>query len=182
MKRAGAKRRVNQSSAVKRRQDVQKILGVEADGIFGVKTERAFHALAIEQDIPTGGEIHAVLASSFADPADVRAFQRCKEAGGSDQHCFKVGDNGIGYWNDDTTGDVPICALPPEKWKPFGEQARGKLVLVNTESNFVVCELRDTLPHESAITNGAGIDLNPAACKVLRLTPPVKYPVTWRWA
>jgi hypothetical protein len=161
---------------------VQRILGVEDDGIFGTITERAFHALATEQDEPPDTGVHAVLASSFADPADIAAFRRCKARGFPDRYCFRLGDNGIGLWGDDTTVDVPMCALPREKWSRYGDKARGKLVEVSTESTSVVCELRDTMPRESAITNGAGIDLNDAACRALGLRPPVKYPVTWRWA
>ena len=55
--------------------------------------------------------IHRVHASSFADPADVRRFRACKAAGKSDQECFKVGDNGVGCWGDDTTTAVPMLSL-----------------------------------------------------------------------
>jgi hypothetical protein len=74
-----------------------------------------------------------------------------------------------------------MCALPPEKWKPFGNAARGKKVLVKCGGKQVICELRDTMPHEANITNGAGIDLNPAAWKALGHTPPVSLRATWEW-
>ena len=125
--------------------------------------------------------VNHVKASSFADPADVAAFRRCKASGKSDQECFKVGDNGIGCWGDDTTADKPMCALPPEDWKPLGAKARGALVLVKANGREVVCELRDTMPQKANIKNGAGIDLNPAAVKALGLRQPIMVAATWEW-
>jgi hypothetical protein len=124
--------------------------------------------------------IHSVKASSFADPADVRRFKACKARGGSDEECFKTGDNGIGCWGDDTTARVPMCALPPEDWRPVSHP-RGKKVLVKCEGKEVVCELRDTMPKKANIHNGAGIDLNEAAWKALGHTPPQMRAATWEW-
>lgn len=121
-------------------------------------------------------------ASSFADPADKRAFDRCKLEGKSDEECFKVGDNCIGKWGDATDTPIPVCALPPEQWEQFGHFARGKLVRVWANNKTVVCELRDTLPHEKFIKHGVVIDLNPAACSALGLTPPVLISASWDWA
>lgn len=134
---------------------------------------------------PTGEtEHHHVLASSFADPADVAAFRRCKARGGSDQECFKKGDNGIGLWGDDTTGQIPMCALPPEdmieRWGAI-DAARRKKVHVSANTRSVVCIVADRMPHRDHITNGAGIDLNPAAVYDLGLTPPVKVRAIWNW-
>lgn len=125
--------------------------------------------------------IHQVKASSFADPADVAAFRRCKAQGKSDVECFKVGDNGIGCWGDDTTGERPMCALPPEDWKPLGKAARGAKVRVVANGRSVICELRDTMPAKRNITNGAGIDLNPAAVAALGMKPPILVPATWNF-
>ena len=128
---------------------------------------------------------HSVIATSFADPEDIKRYKECRAKGGSEEECLKVGDNGIGCWEDDTTVDIPMCALPPEDWKHFGDEARGKHVLVRTVVDGIpyhtVCELRDTMPHKRNIHNGAGIDLNPAACKELGLTPPVSHRVIWSW-
>lgn len=121
-------------------------------------------------------------ATSFADPADVAAFRKCKAQGKSDAQCFKVGDNGIGCWGDDTTAARPMCALPPEDWKPLGKNARGAKVLVIVGYKSVLCELRDTMPARRNIKNGAVIDLNPAACKALGLTPPMKAHCAWAFA
>lgn len=127
------------------------------------------------------GDINHVVASSFADPADIRSFRQCKSEGFSDQHCFRVGDNGIGRWGDDTTTDVPMCALPPEIWREH-PSPRGAKVLVTYNGKEIVTELRDTMPRLRNITNGAGIDLNYAACKALGLEPPIMIDVTWQWA
>lgn len=125
--------------------------------------------------------IHHVTASSFADPADVRAFRRCKAQGKTDHECFRVGDNGIGRWGDDTTGPKAMCALPPEDWQPIAPYARGKRVLVTANGRSVICELRDTMPAKANIKNGAGIDLNPAAVAALGLRPPIMINATWQF-
>jgi len=127
---------------------------------------------------------HHVLASSFADPADVAAFRRCKARGGTDQECFKTGDNGIGLWGDDTTGQIPMCALPPEdmieRWGAI-DAARRKKVYVSANARDVVCLVTDRMPHRANIKNGAGMDLNYAACSALGLTPPVMVRAIWNW-
>ena len=128
----------------------------------------------------TAATRHEVMASSFADPADVAAYRKCKRQGKSDAQCRKVGDNGVGCWGDDTTANVPMCALPPEDWKPL-KKPRGAKVRVTVGKRSVVCELRDTMPKKENITNGAGIDLNPAACAALGLTPPVMVRAVWEF-
>lgn len=171
-------------TALEKIKAIQIILDVVADGRFGPKSraalDDAIDDAAVSQPPSTGA--HDVLASSFADPADVASFRRCKARGGSDNECFKVGDNGIGVWGDDTTGPVPMCALPPEDWKPMGSVARGKKVIVRCGSQQVVCELRDTMPARANIKNGAGIDLNAAAWGALGHTPPVLLRASWQWA
>lgn len=150
---------------------------------IGPLTRSLFEKLAAtpnDQEWNTS-EVHKVKASSFADPADVAAFKRCKAKGHSDEYCFAYGDNGIGCWGDDTTTNVPMCALPREDWIAFGSAARGKKVLVAAGGKSVVCELRDTMPWKRNIKNGAGIDLNPAACKALGLKPPILVDATWEW-
>ena len=121
---------------------------------------------------------HVAIATSFADPEDVRRFEECKAQGKSDQECFKVGDNGIGCWGDDTTTGS-CCALSPEamkaKWGSV-KTARHKRVIVSYGTRQVTCTLKDRLPHRST-----RIDLNPGACKALGLKPPVKVKVVWEW-
>lgn len=92
---------------------------------------------------------HHGKATSFADPADVAAFKRCKSRGGTDKECFKVGDNAIGCWGDSTAeGSGPSCALPPddmiEKWGNV-KAAKHKRVIVTANGRTVTCTLKRVL-------------------------------------
>jgi hypothetical protein len=136
-------------------------------------------------ELPVWPEIeHHVFASSFADPDDVRRFRRCKDQGKSDEECFKVGDNGIGFFGDDCTGPTPMCALPPEdleeRWGSIAA-ARHRQVEVSCNGRIKILILADLMPHRANITNGAGIDLSPAAVDALGLRPPVMIRAAWRW-
>jgi hypothetical protein len=145
----------------------------------------ALIALSTAHTARADPRVHIVTASSFADPADVAAFRKCLKSGKTQRQCFRVGDNGIGVWGDDTTVDKPMCALPPEDWLAKWKKssvARGKKIELSLKGRKVVCELRDTMPPRAKITNGAGIDLNPGAAKALGLKPPFLQPhVSWRW-
>lgn len=127
--------------------------------------------------------VHIVRASSFADPADVRAYKRCLRSGRTPKQCLAVGDNGIGLWGDDTTVDKPMCALPRTVWQAKwgrGNAARGKRIEISFRGRKAVCELRDTLPAKPK--HNVGIDLNPGAARALGLTPPfLQDGVGWRW-
>jgi hypothetical protein len=175
--------------AIDARKAIQEILGVEEDGIMGKRTDAAYALLDQLPDdaewpdnAPTEGW-HSGKASSFADPADIRAFDRCKATGKTDRQCFAVGDNGIGKWGDSTrSGTGPSCALPPEDWRQFGSAARGKLVRVKANGKEVVCALKDTMPAKANVKNGAILDLNPDAAAALGLTPPFMVDAEWSWA
>lgn len=173
---------------------IQEILMVADDGIVGPKTLNALRLLGTIPDdtewplpsiIPTDGNIHKVKASSFADRQDVSAFRHCKALGGTDQECFKKGDNGVGFTGLDCTDEnIAYCALPPEKWKPrFGDArtATGKAVNVTIGGKTVQCYIGDTMPHEANITNGAGIDLAPGAQKAFGLHAPFMVDAEWSW-
>lgn len=150
---------------------------LEADNWRGTKTEKA---LADFRKSLSGARI--VKASSFADPADIAAFRRCKNEGHSDQHCFRFGDNGVGAWGHDTTGTIPMCALPREDWQE-ANKVGGSIVRVSFGSITVDCVLGDTMPRRANIKNGAGIDLNPAAVEAFGLRPPIlKDGFSWEWA
>jgi len=122
-----------------------------------------------------------VIATSFADPADIRAFRACKAKGKTDAECFKVGDNGIGKWGDDTTAPRAMVALPREDWQNL-KTPKGEKVEVLIRGTLVICELRDTMPRRANIKNGAGIDLNATACDLFGLKPPVRVKAQWRFA
>lgn len=122
-----------------------------------------------------------VIATSFADPQDVKRYRQCRADGGTRGHCLGVGDNGVGCWGDDTTARVPMCALPREDWEHLGLSARGRKVLVKANGKSIVCELRDTMPRRANIRNGAGIDLNPEAVRQLGFKPPIRIHAVWAW-
>ena len=163
---------------------IQGIIGVEQDGIWGAKSQAALEAI-IHPIVWTNG-LHKGLASSFADPADVSAFRHCKSQGKSDEQCFKVGDNGIGCWNDDCSeGSGPSCALPPDDMiEKFGSIAAAKHAKVKVSANnqTVIVTLKDRMPWKRNITNKAIIDLNPDAVATLGLKPPIMEPAAWEWA
>ncbi|MRW83760.1 hypothetical protein GJ698_06585 [Pseudoduganella sp. FT26W] len=128
-----------------------------------------------------------VKASSFADPGDIAAYKKAIAEGKSEAEALKLGDNGIGYWGDDTTSETtPMCALPREVWgEKWGTKgaARGKKVSVTYAGKTVVGELRDTMPHLANIKNGAGIDLNPGFAKAFGLKQPFMIDgVQWVWS
>lgn len=187
----GPKPSTKNMKAIDARKAIQEILHVAEDGVMGEMTDNAYSLL---DGLPDDAEwpaqapensdgVHRVNASSFADPADVRAFERCKNQGNSDKFCFGKGDNAVGKWGDSTAaGSGPIVALPPEDWQRFGSSARGKKVLVTANGKSVVAELRDTMPHKANVKNGAGIDLNPDCASALGLNPPFMVEATWAWA
>lgn len=127
------------------------------------------------------------LASSFADPGDVRRFLACKRKGRTDEECFKVGDNGIGCWGDMTAQmSTPMCALPPQdmeqRWgSVINAKHRWVWVKCARTSKACRCLLADRMPRKPN-KSGAGIDLNPAASAALALTPPHLVEVEWAWA
>lgn len=180
-------------TAIDTRKQIQSLLAVVPDGQIGVKSLAALNRLVGTPDDaewppvapqPQDSGIHAVIGSSFADPADVAAYRKCKSDGGSEEHCLGIGDNGVGRWGDDCTeGSGPAVALPPEDWEPRPVAHLAPVKVTNpANGKSVIALLKDTMPHKANIKNGAGIDMNPDTCDALGLTPPVLHPVTWQWA
>jgi len=131
---------------------------------------------------PATRTIHHVIASEFATDSDLRAYRHAKQLGWPDSKAFGVGDNCIGCYGDQTNGTKPMCALPPEDMmETWGSilNAKHKPVKVRNGDIMVVCIIADRMPHRDAITNGAGIDLNPAARIALNLPVGAMKPVTW---
>jgi len=154
---------------------------LKEDGKWGPLSQAGFDWVI--HGIDSDEKVHSVLASSFADHADISAFKKCKAKGKTDSYCFNFGDNGEGYWGDDTKeGSGPSVALTPEDMKEtWGsiDNARGRSVMVKANGSGVLCKVKDTMMHRSQITNGAGIDLNPDAAKALKLNPPFLVRATW---
>lgn len=161
---------------------IQKLLGVEPDGFWGPISQQAFNDQHDTGAGPGagGGAGFKATASSFADPADVRAFERCKAQGKTDQACFRVGDNGIGQFGKITAQThTPMVAIHKDdmiaRWgSVHGAAHRPVTVTISGKTIQATVEDRLGVPGR--------IDLNPACAKQLGLTPPflVKNCV-WNW-
>lgn len=182
------------TTADEARKAIQAILHTQEDGLIGPKTLQEFTVLSsLPADAPWPAEStnpddsgwHSVKASSFADPADVAAFRKCKTEGGSDSYCFGRGDNGVGFTGlDCSQGSGPACALPPEDWMAkwgSAANAAGKKVRVRILGKEQILTLKDTMPHKANIKNGAGIDLSPDAVTAFGLIPPLMIEAEWQW-
>lgn len=109
----------------------------------------------------------AATATSFADVADLIAFNKAIRAGKTVQQALSVGDNGVGAWGMSTVaGTGPACALPA----PYGFHS-GK-ARVYYQGKTVDCEIRDRGPR-------GRIDLNPDAWAALGQKPPMKVKVQY---
>lgn len=162
---------------------IQKLIGVSDDGFWGPKSQQALNNERSGGAIAAGAKAAGFTAeaSSFADPADVVAFKKCKAQGKTDLACFKVGDNGIGQFGKITAQDhTPMVALHKDdmiaRWGSV-HGASHRPVTVTIGGKTIQATVEDRL-------GVAGrIDLNPACAKQLGLNPPflVKNCV-WNWA
>lgn len=152
---------------------LQEILEVNSDGIWGHTSQTALNAIIGE------AALFICDASSFADPADVIAFNKCKSQGKSDKQCFAVGDNGIGQFGKITAQDhTPMIAVHHDvmvsRWgSEHGAAHRPVEVMANGHTFTATVEDRISAPGR--------IDLNPACAKIAGLQPPFVVPCTWRW-
>lgn len=168
-------------------QDTLKDAGLytgKIDGSWGPLTQAAIDIIRFGPHTVEGE--HRVLASSFADRADVESFHRCIANGGTEQQCFKVGDNGKGFGGltDCTDETIPYVALPFEDWmEKWGSRfdAIGKEIKVVANGKTVICKLGDTMPHRKNITNGCGLDMAVGAQKAFGFNPPFTTHVVWSW-
>lgn len=152
---------------------IQDILEVTVDGKWGPESQTALNT-AIQ-----GTDSFACDASSFADPADVVAFEKCKRTGKSDLKCFAVGDNGIGQFGKITAQDkVPMVAIHKTamvaRWGSVAGAAH-RPVEVTVKGRTIKATVEDR------ISAPGRIDLNPACAKQLSLKPPFVVPCEWRW-
>lgn len=126
-------------------------------------------------------------ATSFADPADVRAFRRCKQQLHSDNFCFSKGDNGEGVWGDNTAQEkTAMVALPPEdmaaKFNNNWRKAKHAKVVVEVNGRAVNAIVADRMPWRRGRKFEHMIDLNPGALKALGLKAPLMIDARWKWA
>jgi hypothetical protein len=98
-------------------------------------------------------------ATSFADLSDLLEYNKRVRNGMSPEGALSFGDNGLGSTNLSTVaGTGPAVALP-HPWI-------SRKVRVTIGDKTVEAEVRDTAPH-------GVVDLNPDACTLLGLVPPV---------
>ena len=155
-------------------QKIQRILDVDDDGFWGPISQAA-----LNEEID-GQDGFSMTASSFADPADVVAFNKCKQQGKTDQQCFKVGDNGIGQFGKITAQDqIAMVAVHADdmiaRWGSVNGAAH-RPVTVTVNGTTIDATVEDRIGVKGRI------DLNPAAAKQLGLTPPFLVPCVWKWA
>lgn len=128
---------------------------------------------------------HIGKASSFADPADLRAYRRCKAEGKTDAQCRAVGDNGVGFTGVFcATEERRLCAVPREDWKErwkSASAATGRGVVVRANGRTIIATIGDTMPARKYIKHGVVIDLNPGAAAALGLRPPFIVDAEWHW-
>ena len=146
----------------------------ECRGSWGIESQTA-----LNEEI-SSGDGFSCTASSFADPADVVAFNKCKATGKTDKQCFAVGDNGIGQFGKITAQDqIPMVAVNAQamttRWGSINAAAH-RPVTVTVEGKTVSATVEDR------ISAPGRIDLNPAAAKALGLKPPFLVPCVWNWA
>jgi hypothetical protein len=154
-------------------QKIQRVMRIEADGIWGRQSQGALNRARADVS-----EFSAT-ASSFADPADVAAFKRCKTTGKTDRQCFAFGDNGIGQFGAITAQEkVPMVAVHADDMKArWGSvpAAAHRPVVVTVKGRSIQATVEDRLGVRGRI------DLNPAAAKALGLRPPFLVQCVWKW-
>lgn len=155
---------------------IQAEIGTTVDGKWGPKSQEAFNAIKAD------GTWRDTKFTSFADPADVVAFHKCKrETGKSDVYCFRFGDNGIGQFGKITAQEhTPMVAIHGDEmvrmWGSRNAAAHRPVEIKLPGSDTIVqatCEDR--------ISALGKVDLNPAAFKLLGLKAPFVVPGQWRW-
>lgn len=139
---------------------------VEAGG--WVPWNRHSHKLGLAL---SGAPVITYRATSFAGPQDLRAYIKCRDSGGSGDHCLSYGDNGEGAWGDETwVFDEAIVALP----RAVGSRGRKLSVTLNGVTFQAVCK---------DISPVGVIDLNPGSLIAAGLDPLTELDTTaqWQW-
>lgn len=155
------------------KKQIQRLLEVADDGIWGPISQAALLNLLPRQ------ERMATEFSSFADHADVAAFQKCKRTGKSDLACFRVGDNGIGQFGKITAQDhTPMVALHKTdmiaRWGSVNAAAH-RLVELSINGQIIIATVEDR------VSAPGRVDCNPAVAKLAKLRPPFLIRGSWRW-
>lgn len=137
-------------------------------------------------EIPTRLQfMNTTIATSFADPADIRAYLEAKMRGETEEQALDVGDNGIGCWGDDTKmGSGARSSLPAHvtvsRWGSMWN-GRRRLIRVFYGGTFVDTILSDAGPGPKEEAEGHGLDLNYDAWKAFGVSVPAEKKVQWDW-
>lgn len=129
--------------------------------------------------------MNTTTATSFADPADIEAYNLAKAEGKTEQEALAVGDNGIGAWGDNTKqGSGARSSLPHlviiARWGNI-KQAENRLVRVWFNGQWQDTILSDIGPGDKEVAEGHGLDLNFDAWAFFGITPPCSHQVQWEW-
>lgn len=157
-------------------EQIQAEIGAKVDGRWGIESQEAFNAIKAD------GTWHNTTFTSFADPADVIAFNKCKrETGKSDVFCFGRGDNGIGQFGKITAQEhTPMVAIHNDEMvRMWGSQAGAAHRPV--ELKLPGTDLIVEATCEDRISERNKVDLNPASFKRLGLNAPFTERGQWRW-
>jgi hypothetical protein len=161
--------------------ELQSLLGVPADGDWGARSSAALKCAIFGLSLLAP---NVTFGTSFADPADVAAYDAAIARGMSPEEALAIGDNGIGCYNNKTReGSGPQVALPPEfMLARFGgeAQAQGQPIKISLNGKTVVAKIGDVMPHLGEEPSGALIDNNPDVVRALGLEPPMKTTLTWQ--
>lgn len=160
---------------VKRR--IQSLLCVPADGVWGPGSQAALQCLI---EVPSHDDWIHCEASSFADPADIEQFRRCKQTGKSDVACFAKGDNGIGQFGKVTAQEhTPMVAIHRtfmvQRWGSVLASAHRGVELSIDNGPVIQCTCEDR------ISAPGRIDCNPAVLRISGRKAPLKAKAKWRW-
>jgi len=129
--------------------------------------------------------MNTTIATSFADPADILAYEGAKAEGKTEEEALAVGDNGIGCWGDNTKeGSGARSSLPAHitiaRWGSMWN-GRGRLIRVFYGGTFVDTILSDEGPGPKEEAEGHGLDLNFDAWKAFGISVPAERQVQWDW-
>lgn len=157
-------------------EQIQAEIGAPVDGQWTMEDQEAFNA------IKSDGTWRKTKFTSFADPADVVAFKKCKrETGRSDIFCFGRGDNGIGQFGKITaqehTAMVAIHGDEMERMWGSRQGAAHRPVEIKLPGTDLIVEATC----EDRISAEGKVDLNPGAFTRLGLKAGFTVPGLWRW-
>ena len=129
--------------------------------------------------------MNSTIATSFADPADIARYLTAKAAGKTEEQALAVGDNGIGYWGDNTKkGSGARSSLPAHvitgRWGSM-QNGKGRLIRVFYKGGWLDTILSDEGPGPKEEAEGHGLDLNFDAWAAFGVSVPAEEPVQWDW-